>query len=151
MRSTTLPLRDDAAYFSLLTRKVFHAGFSQMLVDRRWAKFESAFYNFDPQRVAELSNSDVERLQRDPNLIRNKRKISSVVTNARHVCRIARTHGSFRAWLRALEVLPYECRADALMSVFEQMGAATAFWFLFEAGMAELHDCPDEIRLRTAR
>ena len=139
-------LRDDAAYLSLLSRKIFHAGFSQKAVDARWPAFETAFYRFDPVSLAEMSLHDLERLKRDRTLIRNRRKITAVLENARQVHRIAATHGSFKAWLRHLHTLPYECRADALVATFEHVGTATAFWFLFEAGLAELHEKPDEVR-----
>ena len=144
-------LRDDAAYLSLLSRKIFHAGFSQNAIDSRWLAFEAAFHDFDPESLSKMSLDDLERLKNDRSLIRNRRKITAVIENARQVQRLANTHGSFKAWLRRLHTLPYECRADALVATFEHVGSATAFWFLFEAGLAELHERPDEVPLARTR
>ena len=143
-------LRDDASYFNLLSRKIFHAGFSKAVVDRRWSAFETSFLGFDPGRLVALDAAGRSAILNDSRLIRNRKKILAVLENAGQVQRLANTHGSFRAWLRGLHTLPYECRAEALCSIFHHVGAATAFWFLFEAGMAELHERPDEVAVRNA-
>ena len=144
------PLCDDASYLSLLSRKIFHAGFSKAVVDRRWSAFETSFLGFDAARLLALDAAGRNAILNDSRLIRNRKKILAVLENAGQVQRLANTHGSFRAWLRGLHTLPYECRAEALCSTFHHVGAATAFWFLFEAGMAELHERPDEVIVRGA-
>lgn len=38
--------RDDAFYFSALTRRIFRAGLKHSLVDNKWPAFEDAFFRF---------------------------------------------------------------------------------------------------------
>ena len=51
----------------------------------------------DPARVATFTDGDVERLMLDPGIIRNRGKITSVITNARALLALQQDEGSFAA------------------------------------------------------
>lgn len=139
-------LDTDADYLSLLTRKIFHAGFAMRPVNAKWPAFEEVFHGFEPIQVACMDESDLERLAADPRLVRNRRKLRATVNNARRFCEVAATHGSWRAWLRASRDQPYEVRAEALRQSLDLLGPTATFYFLLEAGEAELDDKPDDVK-----
>jgi 3-methyladenine DNA glycosylase Tag len=77
-----------------MTRRVFYSGFSTKVVDGKWASFESAFSNFDPEACARLSGTQIDALARNPDIIRNRAKIRSVPANAQFVLDLAHSDGS---------------------------------------------------------
>lgn len=139
-------LETDAGHLDLLSRKVFHSGFSVRAVNAKWPVFRELFHGFEPVQVASMDESDVETIAADPRVIRNRRKLRAVIRNARHFCEVAATHGSWRAWLHGTRAMPYELRADTLRACLDLCGPSTVFWFLFEAGEATLDDKPERVR-----
>ncbi len=139
-------LETDADYLNLLTRKLFHAGFAQRAVNAKWPAFEAAFIGFEPIQVACMDEDDLERLGRNPNIVRNRRKLRATVNNARRFCEVAATHGSWRAWFIASRNQPYELRAEALRQSLDLIGPTTAFYFMLEAGEATLADKPEGVQ-----
>lgn len=78
-----VPLRDERALFELLCLEGAQAGLSWRTVLHRREGYRRAFFGFDPERNAEISEEDVERLLQDPGIVRNRRKVESVRENAR--------------------------------------------------------------------
>ncbi len=146
MQSYAVELDTDAGYLSLLTRKIFHSGFTKTVIDRRWAAFEHAFLAFDPPSVAAMTDADIDRLAQDPAIIRNRRKIAAVVANARHFSAVAADHGSWAAWLAKLRDCTDEERQDTLLSCLTQVGPNTLFYFLLEAGEVDEADKPEGVK-----
>lgn len=52
-------------------------------------------------QVAQFDEMDVERLQKEPDMIRNTRKIRATIQNARAIQAIQTEYGSFSAYLWA--------------------------------------------------
>lgn len=80
-----MPVRDEQGLFERLSLEAFQAGLSWELVLRKREGFRAAFAGFDPERVAEFGEGDVEKLLENPEIIRNRRKIEAVIRNARAV------------------------------------------------------------------
>jgi DNA-3-methyladenine glycosylase I len=57
--------------------------------------YRSAFADFDPRLVARFSAARVERLLRNPAIVRNRLKIESAIDNARAFLRLQDSEGSF--------------------------------------------------------
>jgi len=74
---------DESALFEALTLGVFEAGLSWSIVFGKRDAFRSAFHGFDIAQVAAMTERDVERLVRDPSIIRNRAKIEATMDNAR--------------------------------------------------------------------
>lgn len=119
---------DDVALLEALTRAMFESGgFMGAAVDAKWPAFRSAFHNFEPIQVACMDEDDIERLQADPRLIRNRRKIRATVNNARRFCQIAAMHGSFsRWWQTAANLTTVELREQMLRDGLDLVGLALA-------------------------
>jgi DNA-3-methyladenine glycosylase I len=77
------PLTDERSLYEKLCLEGFQSGLSWAIVLRKRPAFREAFAGFDPEAVAAFSADDVGRLVEDPAIIRNRRKIEAVVSNAR--------------------------------------------------------------------
>jgi DNA-3-methyladenine glycosylase I len=61
--------------------------------------YRRAFAGLDPCRVARLNRKSVDRLLRDPGIVRNRLKIESAISNARAFLQVRSAHGSFSSFL----------------------------------------------------
>jgi DNA-3-methyladenine glycosylase I len=122
---------DNAGYLAVLAQATFQAGFSWEVVRNKWPNFEKAFGGFDVDAVARYSPDDVDRLLADKGIVRNARKIEAVIENARTMRRLITEHGSFHAYLRTLDGLPYDKRSKALVKQFKWLGRTGVFFFLW--------------------
>jgi DNA-3-methyladenine glycosylase I len=79
------PMHDERRLFEHLCLEGFQCGLSWITVLRKRDNFNAAFHGFDPERVASMSEDDVERLCQDTGIIRNRAKIRSTINNARRL------------------------------------------------------------------
>lgn len=93
------PVGDDVELFERLALESFQAGLSWATILRKREAFRAAFRGFDPGVVAAFAEDDVDRLMADPAIVRNRAKIAATIGNAGAVVEIARSSGSFGAWL----------------------------------------------------
>jgi DNA-3-methyladenine glycosylase I len=96
-----VPSRDDAVICERLALEIFQAGLSWELVLRRREGIRAAFGGFAPVHVAGLGDEDRARLVADVRLIRNRRKIDAIITNAGVMCGLIDQYGSVAEWLDA--------------------------------------------------
>ena len=94
-----VPCRNDRGQFEFLVLESAQAGLSWRTILHRREGYRRCFADFDPEKVACFSRSDIDRLMDDVGIIRNRRKIESAVGNARLFLDIAARHGSFSNWL----------------------------------------------------
>lgn len=78
-----LSKRPASDWLQEMARAVFQAGFSWTVIENKWPGFRAAFDDFDVDRVAFYHDEDMDRLLADPGIVRNGRKIQSVIDNAR--------------------------------------------------------------------
>ena len=121
-----IPLRrvpvDDAGYFEKVSQAVFQAGFSWEVIRSKWPNFMTAFAGFDIDRVASFTDEEVEKLLEDRGIVRNGRKISATIQNAKVCQQIVDEHGSIHSYLRHLDGMDYDERAKRLIKKFKFMG-----------------------------
>ncbi len=77
------PVRGDDRIFERLSLEGFQSGLSWLTILRRRDAFREAFADFDPRRIAEYDEVDVDRLVADARIIRHRGKIEATVSNAR--------------------------------------------------------------------
>jgi len=73
----------ETPLFERITLEAFQSGLSWITILRKREGFRRAFAGFDVEQVARFTESDVERLVADPQIIRNRAKILAAVMNAR--------------------------------------------------------------------
>ncbi|MGH9026644.1 MAG: DNA-3-methyladenine glycosylase I [Acidimicrobiia bacterium] len=89
-----VPHRDDRGLFELLTLEGAQAGLSWMTILRKRDGYRRAFAEFDAERVARFTDTDVERLLADSSIVRNRAKVESTIANAAAVLVTQREIGS---------------------------------------------------------
>jgi DNA-3-methyladenine glycosylase I len=77
------PQRDPQRLFEKVCLEGFQAGLSWITILRRRPAFRELFHDFDPERVAAMTEADVERLLHDERIIRHRGKIEATIQNAR--------------------------------------------------------------------
>lgn len=90
-----VPVHDDRRHFEFLLLEGAQAGLSWLTVLRKREGYRRAFADFDPQRVAELTDADLEALRQNPQIVRNRLKIAAARTNAQAFIAVVREFGSF--------------------------------------------------------
>ena len=76
---------DLSAMFEALTLGVFEAGLSWSIVFGKRDAFREAFHGFNVAKVASMTSEDIDRLLRNPSIIRNRAKIQATIDNAQAV------------------------------------------------------------------
>lgn len=75
------------------------AGLSWETILKRRQGYRNAFYHFDPEKVAMMTDAALEKLHSDPGIIRNRLKIASARQNAIVFLKIQKEFGSFDRYL----------------------------------------------------
>ncbi|MDA0797856.1 MAG: DNA-3-methyladenine glycosylase I [Chloroflexi bacterium] len=88
-------------YLDVMSKAVFQSGISWRVVESKWAGTREVFRDFDPQTLTDLSPDEVDAMATDTRIIRNRRKVEAIITNARRMLELADEHGSFQAYLRS--------------------------------------------------
>lgn len=94
-----VPVYDDRKQFEFLILEGAQAGLSWLTVLRKRKAYRTAFADFDPVEVARFSETRIERLLRNPGIIRNRLKIAAAVSNARAFLEIQKEFGSFNTYI----------------------------------------------------
>jgi DNA-3-methyladenine glycosylase I len=78
-----VPSRDPRYLFECLCLEGAQAGLSWWIVLQKREHYRQVFHNFQPEKVATMTDAELEALTLDPGIIRHRAKISSVRQNAR--------------------------------------------------------------------
>ncbi|MEM6615307.1 MAG: DNA-3-methyladenine glycosylase I [Pseudomonadota bacterium] len=84
----------DDRWLAAFTRFIFCSGFSWKVIDQKWPGFEDAFWAFNVNRCAMMSDDDLTDLTSDTRIVRNGQKIVSVRDNAIFLKSLADSHGT---------------------------------------------------------
>ena len=99
------PVRDERGIYERLCLEGFQSGLSWLTILRKRENFRRAFAGFDPERVAEFEEPDVQRLLGDAGIVRHRGKIEATIANARATL-------ALRAAATPLHELVWEYRSD---------------------------------------
>jgi DNA-3-methyladenine glycosylase I len=105
---------------------------SWQVVKSKWDGFRRAFHGFDPERVAGLSSGEIDEITRNPDIIRNTKKVLATVDNADTLLSLDREHGGFRNYLRSHA--GFDDTAADLKRQFRFIGDFGAYYFLYVVG-----------------
>jgi DNA-3-methyladenine glycosylase I len=125
----------DEAYFENMCRVIFQAGLNWHVIDGKWPSIKKAFANFNIDKVASFTQADVEKLMKDPEVIRNKGKIQAIIQNAQNFKFIEKQYGSFQKYLDSLDKSNnYSNVITDLVNKFKWLGPPSASLFLYTVG-----------------
>ncbi|HVW54507.1 MAG TPA: DNA-3-methyladenine glycosylase I [Rhizobiaceae bacterium] len=89
----------DDRILSVISERVFAAGFVWRVIEEKWPDFEEAFLGFEPKRLLFQPDDFWHDLASDRRIVRNPQKIKSVRENAAFVERVSKEHGGFGKFL----------------------------------------------------
>lgn len=148
---------DEHYLFEMVVLEFFQAGISWSVILHKREAFRQAFKDFDVRKVAQMDESDIERLMHDRNIVRNKNKIKAAINNARVFLKIEQEEGSFANFLRkyipqpiihhpqtADQIPTHNDISDKLATVMKQagfsyVGSISLYSFLQAVGLINDH------------
>lgn len=157
-REWGVPVHDDRHLFEMLILEGAQAGLSWETILKRRKGYCMAFHHFDPVKVAAMSDSELEALRENPEIIRNRLKIYAARQNARVFLKIQEEFGSFdqyvwgfvggkpiiNHWKAMGEIPPKTLESDALSKDLKKrgmtfVGSTIIYAFMQAVGMVNDH------------
>lgn len=156
------PVHDDQKLFELLSLEGAQAGLSWITILKRRENYRKAFDHFNVNQVSEYDHNKVEELLQNTGIIRNRKKIESVIRNAAAFKEIQKEFGSFDSYIWRLvggepivnrwpsdEEVPAKTKESEMMSKelksrgFSFVGPTICYAFMQASGMVNDHiaDC----------
>lgn len=93
------PVHDDEKLFEMLILEGMQAGLSWLTVLNKRLAFREAFDLFDYRKIALYDEAKIGELMQNAEIIRNRLKIKSAVTNAQQFIKVQKEYGSFDAFI----------------------------------------------------
>ena len=153
-----VPLYDDQKLFELLCLEGAQAGLSWSTILAKRVGYQQAFHQFAIARVAAMTDAELEALTHDTRIVRNRRKIYAVRSNAQAALQAIHQHGNLQAYLWGLaggapvqhhwhtaSDIPADTATSRAMSAqlkrdgFAFVGPTTCYAFMQAAGMVNDH------------
>lgn len=150
------PSRDDGYFFEMLLLESFQAGLSWECILNKREDFRRAFDGFDYEKIAMYGDEKSAQLAADKSIVRNRRKISAAITNARIFMEIQKECGSFADYIwnftggeqavnrdgepRATSPLSDEISADLKKRGMKFVGSTIIYSFLQAVGVVDDHE-----------
>lgn len=94
-----IPVHDDRHLFEMLILEGAQAGLNWETILKRRSGYREAFHQFDPLKVAYMSDSELNALLQNEKIIRNRLKIYSARQNAQVFLKIQQEYGTFNRYL----------------------------------------------------
>lgn len=154
-----VPVHSDRKLFEFLILEGAQAGLTWQTVLNKREGYRKAFAGFDPVKLSKLKTKDVERLMKNPEIVRNRLKITSVITNAQAFLKIKSEFGSFDSYIwqfvggkpinhkvRSLKDIPTSTKEAELMSKdllkrgFKFVGPTICYAYMQAVGMVNDHE-----------
>ncbi len=170
-----VPVHDDRRLYEMLVLEGAQAGLNWRTILLKREGYRRAFAGFDPKKVASFDRKMVKKLLENPEIIRNRLKVESTITNAKALLSVQMEFGSFDAYIwsfvegrpirnkwRSLSQIPAatpeakRMSADLIKRGFRFVGPTICYAFMQAVGMVNDHvvDCyrHDEInRMQTMK
>ena len=93
------PVHDDLIHFEFLILEGAQAGLSWSTVLHKRDGYRKNFAGFDPAKVARFNASRIQKILKDPGIIRNRLKVNAAVNNAKRFLEIQKEFGTFDAYI----------------------------------------------------
>ncbi|ROR99954.1 DNA-3-methyladenine glycosylase I [Sinobacterium caligoides] len=152
------PLHGDQALFEMLCLEGQQAGLSWITVLKKRAHYRQCFHHFDINKVAAMSDEDIEQNLLDKGLIRNRLKLYAIRQNARATLDLQQELGSLDDFLWSfvnhtpiintpedMASLPSKTTISDAMSKalkkrgFKFIGSTICYAFMQASGMVDDH------------
>ena len=119
-------------YLEIMTKAVFQSGISWKVVEAKWPGIREAFQDFDSDVVAGFAEPELDDVCQDTRVIRNRRKLSAIVSNAQRMVELDEEHGGFQKYLRSHS--DFSSTVQDIRKQFKFMGDTGTYFFLYVVG-----------------
>lgn len=157
-----VPVHNDQKLFEFLLLEGAQAGLSWITILRKREAYREAFLNFDYEKIAAFGQAEIDSLLLNGGIIRNRRKISSAIQNARAYLEVIEEFDSFNQFIwryvdnvpiinhwRHIREVPAETKLSQVISKdlkkrgFNFVGPTICYSFMQAVGMVNDHtiDC----------
>lgn len=157
-----VPQHNDRKLFEFLILDGMQSGLSWDIILRKRKALKTAFKNFNATLISKYTHKDIEKLLSNAEIIRNKKKIISVINNAKRFIEIKNDFGTFDSYVwsfvnyktktnhyRKWSEIPPISKESISMSVdmkkrgFTFVGPTVCYAFMQTVGMVNDHivDC----------
>lgn len=157
-----VPVHDDLKHFEMLILEGAQAGLSWYTILKRREGYRAAFKQFDPKKVAAMTDAELEAQLLNPDIIRNRLKVFSARKNAKVFLAIQQEFGSFDKYVwqfvggkpivnrpKAMSDVPARtAQSDALSKDLSKrgmsfVGSTIIYAYMQAIGMVNdhMHDC----------
>lgn len=152
------PQYDSHKLFEQICLEGQQAGLSWITVLRKREHYRQAFHHFDPHKIAEMTDADLDRLMQNPHLIRHRAKLEAIVKNAKAYLAMTAAGEDFSHFIwsfvnhrvqrndvPSLETLPSKTAVSTAMSKalkkrgFVFIGETTCYAFMQSMGLVDDH------------
>lgn len=161
-----VPIHDDRTLFEFLSLEGAQAGLSWTTILKKREGYLKAFDNFDVKKISRYNEKRIEKLLNNPEIVRNKLKVNSVVSNAKLFIAVQKEFGSFDKYIWAFvdgkpiknkwknlaeipsstEISDQMCK-DLKKRGFKFVGTTICYAFMQATGMVNDH-CTDCFRYK---
>jgi len=157
-----VPVHDDKKLFEFLLLENFQAGLTWKMILHRRQGFRQAFDNFNYRKIAGYNKEKINELMQNTDIIRNKLKIRSAITNAQAYIGIRQEFGTFDKYIwsftdgqpivntwKTHKEIPSQTELSDTLSIdlknrgFKFVGSIICYAFMQAIGMVNDHttDC----------
>jgi len=123
--------KSDTEYFEVMSLCILQAGLSWGTVRKIWPKLKKGFDQFD---IEILSMKNPAELLKNPNIIKNPKKVAGLIENAQKFKTIRRNYRSFYHYLETLKTSSDKGAIKRLANDFKHLGEYSAEYFLHSIG-----------------
>jgi 3-methyladenine DNA glycosylase Tag len=89
----------DDAWLEEFTRKVFQSGFYWSVINNKWLGFREVFWDFSVEKLLMMPPDMLEQKASDERIVRNFKKVQTIVENAYMIHDVASEYGSFSTFI----------------------------------------------------
>ncbi|MBF1439739.1 DNA-3-methyladenine glycosylase I [Hoylesella nanceiensis] len=150
---------NDQQLYEYLILEAMSCGLSWKLMLMKREIFRTCFANFDYMKVAQFTHIDVERIMQYPGIIKSKRKIEAMISNAQAFIKIRNEFETFDKYIWSFtkgKTIIYNNRPNGMMQTqsklsdiiakdlkkrgFKFLGSVLVYSFIQAIGMVNDHD-----------
>jgi DNA-3-methyladenine glycosylase I len=93
------PVHDDRTLFEFLVLGSAQAGLSWITILKKRQSYRMAYDDFNPKLVALYGEEKIQELMANPGIVRNSRKITASINNAKRFLQVQKEFGSFASYI----------------------------------------------------
>ena len=94
-----IPLHDDRKHFEYISMEVMQCGLNWTMMLKKREIFKQCFSDFDYVKIADYTEQDIAEILGVEGMIKSRRKIEAIITNAKAYLKIIEEFGSFDQYI----------------------------------------------------